>query len=59
MAPNLQFRVTKLGSRTASKDEARERSDRAIQAYEQAEGSIYYAGNKAIRSIKKQPCIVG
>ena len=40
MAPNRQFCVTKPGSRSASKDETRERLNHAIQAYEQAEGSL-------------------
>ena len=40
MAPNRQFRVTKPGSRTTSKDETRERLNHAIQVYEQAEGSL-------------------
>ena len=34
MAPNLQFRVTKPGSRTSSKDKTRER------AYNQVEGLL-------------------
>ncbi len=40
MAPNLQFRVTKPESRITSKEEARERLNDAIKAYEQAEGSL-------------------
>ncbi len=40
MAPNLQFRVTKLRSRTTSREEARERLNDIIKAYEQAEGSL-------------------
>ena len=40
MAPNLQFRVTKPGSHTTSRNEARERLNDAIKAYEQAEGSL-------------------
>ena len=40
MAPNLQFRVTKPGSRITSKNEARERLNDAIKAYEDAEGSL-------------------
>ncbi len=40
MAPNLQFRVTKPRSCTTSREEARERLNDAIKAYEQAEGSL-------------------
>ena len=40
MAPNLQFRVTKPGSRITSKDEARKRLNDAVKAYEDAEGSL-------------------
>ena len=41
MAINLQFRVTKPMSRTTSKDEARDRLNDAMQACEQAEGSLF------------------
>ena len=34
MAPNLQFRVTKPRSRTTSREEARERLNDAIKAYQ-------------------------
>ena len=41
MAPNLQFRVTKPVSRITSWDEARERLNNAIKAYEHAEASLF------------------
>ena len=40
MAPSLQFRVTKPGSRITSKDEARKRLNDAIKAYENAKRSL-------------------
>ncbi len=40
MAPNLQFRVTKPGPHTTSRNEDREHLNDAIKAYEQAEGSL-------------------
>ncbi len=40
MALNLQFRVTKPGSRITSKDEAGKRLNDAVKAYEDAEGSL-------------------
>ncbi len=40
MAPNLQFRVKKPGSHTTSRNEARERLNYAIKAYDQAERSL-------------------
>ena len=40
MAPNLQFCVTKPVSHITSRNEARERLNNAIKAYEQAEGLL-------------------
>lgn len=36
----MPFRVTKLGSCTISRDEARDRLKEAVQAYEEGEGSL-------------------
>ena len=36
----MPFRVTKPGSRTTSRDEARDRLKEAVQAYEEGEGSL-------------------
>ncbi len=40
MAPNLQFCITKAGSRITSKDEARKRLYNVVKAYKDAEGSL-------------------
>ncbi len=40
MAYSQQFRVTKSGSRTASKEEAKERLKYTVKAYKEAEGSL-------------------
>ena len=55
MAPNLQFRITKPGSRITSKDEARKRLNDVVKAYKDAEESLFimqaayiYAVSKAI-----------
>ena len=40
MAPNLQFRITKPGSRITSKDEARKRLNDEVKPYEDAEESL-------------------
>ena len=40
MASSQQFRVTKSGLRTTLKDEARQRLQQAVQAYEEAEGGL-------------------
>ncbi len=63
MAPNLQFRVTKPGSRITSKDEARKRLNDEVKAYEDAEGSLsimqaayVYAVSKATLYHKINSC---
>ena len=40
MAPSQQFRVTKSRLHTTSKDEAKQRLQQAVQAYEEAEGAL-------------------
>ena len=53
MAPNLHFRVTKPGSRITSKDEATQRLDDAIKAYEHAEGSLSITQAAYVYSVSK------
>ena len=53
MAPNLQFRVTKPGSRINSKDEARQRLNDAIKAYEHAEESLSITQAAYVYSVSK------
>ena len=40
MAPSQQFRVSKSRLQDTLKDEARQRLQRAVQAYEEAEGAL-------------------
>lgn len=53
MAPNLQFCVIKPGSRITSKDEARERLNDVIKAYEDAEGSLSITQAAHIYAVSK------
>ncbi len=63
MASSQQFRVTKSGLRTPLKDEARQRLQQSIQAYEEAEGELsttqaacFYAVSKTMLYHKINGC---
>ena len=53
MAPPRQFRVTKSGWYTASKDEVRERLKEAVQVYEEAEGSLSISEAARLYAVSK------
>ena len=53
MAPPRQFRVTKSGWYTASKDEVKERLKEAVQVYEEAEGSLSISEAARLYAISK------
>ncbi len=53
MTSNLQFRVTKPGSRITSKDEARKRLNNAVKAFEDAEGLLSITQTAYVYAVSK------